>query len=117
MTDREKAIRYFQQSVDSAPIVRLSAIKEHVDACETALAALRAEEEREKGCEYCTGDFEPACDDCPPPWPDARCSACERLKKYSLQRRIREEDAFCRKCGHKLDGGGQDARKGSTHEI
>lgn len=94
MTDREKAIRYFQQSVDSAPIVRLSAIKEHVDACETALAALRAEEEREKGCEGCGG----------------RSSTTRKLPyqcQYCCRNYCDQHDGR-RGAAVELDGGGQD---------
>ena len=106
MTDREKAIRYFQQSVDSAPIVRLSAIKEHVDACETALAALRAEEEREKGCEYCTVNKELA----ETLQVDTLCAAF--TKHTSEMKCLCRPLRYCPMCGRKLDGGGQDEPKG-----
>ena len=101
MTDREKAIRYFQQTIDSAPVVRLSAIKEHVDACEAALAALRAEEEREKGCEYCKNRFG---------------IATHHVTESGMQAGTNKAAAFCPMCGRKLDGGGQDARKGEAGE-
>ena len=105
MTDREKAIRYFQQSVDSAPIVRLSAIKEHVDACETALAALRAEGEREKGCGYCTGEN-------PPPIVEnsETCIFYNRRANEFYDGAYPLDWTACPVCGRKLDGGGQDGR-------
>jgi hypothetical protein len=62
-----------------------------------AARALRAEEEREKGCEYCKNRFG---------------IATHHVTESGMQAGTNKAAAFCPMCGRKLDEGGQDARKG-----
>jgi len=70
------------------------------EAIDMALAALRAEEEREKGCEGCGG----------------RSSATRKLPyqcQYCCRNYCDQHDGR-RGAAVELDGGGQDARKGEA---
>lgn len=77
-----------------------------------ARIALREQEEREKGCEYCLDD-----EDNEPE------NIGTGLNMFGQEcKLLMHEDEpicvirFCPRCGRKLDGGGQDARKGDSDE-
>lgn len=53
--DRAKAIRYFEKVVDVCEVFPITGIDVKRKSCELALAALREQEQREQGCEYCDG--------------------------------------------------------------
>lgn len=118
MSDREKAIEYLE------PISHHPTITgDYCKHLKTALAALRAEEEREKGCgvvhrHRVLGGYKyatcPTCkteikteQPCEGDYP--YCGGCGKVI-------LDAEQPFCGWCGRKLDGGGQDARKGDSDE-
>ena len=69
-----------------------------------AIEACEEKKTRDIGCEFC-GPIEDACNDCVVE-KKAHCwEECERLAKYSLQKKIHEQDTFCRKCGRRLRRG------------
>lgn len=78
---------------------------EEVAFYQDALAALRAEEEREKGCGYCTGEN---------PLPIVENCYSETFIVYNRHTNKFYDGIYpldwiaCPMCGRKLDGGGQD---------
>ena len=60
----------------------------HQETMETALAALRAEQERSKGCEYCTSRFD---------------IASHHTNAAGLQAGTNKKATHCPMCGRKLE--------------
>lgn len=88
------------------------------DTFELALAALRAEEEREKGCVFC-GEERHRIREI---FDDGTARILCSMNRYALSVETPADATsesifpiyFCPMCGRKLDGGGQEARKGEA---
>lgn len=103
MTDREKAIQFCTDYLGSYGKVHEPTPKLTPALVIAMHAALRAEAERENGCEKCI-DMEDG---------DAvyTHSSCDGGYVVEWQ-----DCHYCYNCGRKLDGGGQDARKGESRD-
>lgn len=73
--------------------------------------ALREQAERESGCEWCLDD-----EDNEPEHIGIGTDEWGRECGYLVIGEETFQVNFCPMCGRKLDGGGQDARKGESHE-
>ena len=91
-----------------------------VEALNMGITALRAEEEREKGCVFCGEERHRIRE----MFDDGTARILCSMNHYALSVETPADATsesifpiyFCPMCGRKLDGGGQDARKGDSDE-